>query len=101
MPKKATGASKTRRTTKAKKKTTTKRATKRAIKTATSAAKSGGKLRVRQVRSAIGHAGRFRRTLRALGLRHHQGEVVVVDNPSIRGMVHQVRHLVRVTAEEA
>ncbi|HEX9727820.1 MAG TPA: 50S ribosomal protein L30 [Gemmatimonadales bacterium] len=58
-------------------------------------------LRVKQVRSDSGRTEQMRRTLRALGLRHYQHETVVKDNPSIRGMLHQVRHLVRVTPEEA
>jgi large subunit ribosomal protein L30 len=56
-------------------------------------------LRVTQVRSGIGHAETYRRTLRALGLRHHQDEVAVPDNPSVRGMLTKVRHLVRVREE--
>lgn len=60
---------------------------------------SGGGLRVKQVRSGIGRTASLRRTLRALGLRHHQHEVVVADTPSIRGMLFKVRHLVRVTEE--
>jgi ribosomal protein L30 len=60
-----------------------------------------GRLRVRQVRSGIGHAGTYRRTLRALGLKHHQDETTIADNPSARGMLHKVRHLVSVTPEEA
>ncbi|MEE8191284.1 MAG: 50S ribosomal protein L30 [Gemmatimonadales bacterium] len=56
---------------------------------------------MRQVRSGIGHAAAYRRTLRALGLKHHQDETVVPDNPSTRGMIHKVRHLVSVTPEEA
>ena len=55
------------------------------------------RLAVKQIKSEIGHAETFRRTLRALGLRHHQQTVVVADNPSIRGMLFKVRHLVRVT----
>jgi large subunit ribosomal protein L30 len=44
----------------------------------------------------------MRRTLAALGLRHHQQVVVVPDNASIRGMIYKVRHLVEVApAEEA
>jgi len=96
------------------KKTATKKATKKAAarkpaatraraakpRTAAAAA-SGGKLRVKQVKSGIGHAETYRRTLRALGIRHHQDEVVVPDNPSVRGMVFKVRHLVQVTSEEA
>jgi len=65
-------------------------------------AKAGGRLAVKQVRSGIGHADTYRRTLTALGLRHHQQTVVVEDTPSIRGMLFKVRHLVEVTpAQEA
>ena len=64
-------------------------------------ATGGARLRVKQVRSGIGHAETYRRTLRALGLRHHQAEVVLPDNPSVRGMLTKVRHLVSVTPKEA
>lgn len=56
-----------------------------------------GRLRVKQVRSGIGRPAAHRRTLEAIGLRHHQDVVVVTDTPSIRGMLYQVRHLVEVT----
>jgi large subunit ribosomal protein L30 len=56
-------------------------------------------LRVKQVKSGIGHAETYRRTLRALGLRHHQHEIAVADTPSVRGMLFKVRHLVRVSEE--
>ena len=62
---------------------------------------SGPKLIVKQVRSGIGHAETYRLTLRALGLRHHQDEIVVSDNPSIRGMLTKVHHLVSVRPQEA
>lgn len=55
-----------------------------------------GGLSVKQIRSTSGHAETYRRTLLALGLRHHQQTVVVKDNPSIRGMLFKVRHLVEV-----
>jgi large subunit ribosomal protein L30 len=55
-----------------------------------------GGLRVTQIRSTIGHSETMRRTLRALGLRHHQQSVVVKDDPSVRGMLYKVRHLVDV-----
>lgn len=59
------------------------------------------RLRVRQVRSGIGSAGSMRRTLVALGLKHHQDVVTVPDNPSVRGMLRKVSHLIQVaTAEE-
>ena len=58
---------------------------------------TAGKVRIRQVRSEIGHSWRMRRTLEALGLRHHQDEVVHQDSPSLRGQLKQVRHLIEVT----
>jgi large subunit ribosomal protein L30 len=59
-----------------------------------------GQLRIKQVRSEIGHPEAMRRTLRAIGLRHHQQEVVKPDSPSLRGQLKQVRHLVEVTPVE-
>ena len=53
------------------------------------------------MRSGIGSARTVRGTLTALGLKHHQDEVVVPDNPSIRGMLAKVHHLVSVKPEEA
>lgn len=57
------------------------------------------RIRIRQVRSGLGSPEDQRRTLRALGLKHHQDEVVQVDNAAIRGMIRKVSHLVAV--EEA
>lgn len=54
------------------------------------------RLRIRQIRSGVGSPKRQRATLRALGLKHHQDEVVQPDNPAIRGMVRAVSHLVDV-----
>ncbi len=61
---------------------------------------TGGKVLIEQVRSGIGHSWRMRRTLEALGLRHHQDAVVKQDSPSLRGQLKQVRHLIRVTPVE-
>lgn len=61
---------------------------------------TAGKVRIEQVRSKIGHPERLRRTLEALGLRHHQDVVVKQDSPSLRGQLKQVRHLVKVTPVE-
>jgi large subunit ribosomal protein L30 len=52
---------------------------------------------VRQIRSEIGHPETMRRTLRALGLRHHQQVVRLRNTASIRGMLYKVRHLVEVS----
>ena len=113
MPKKAAGSTKKKATKAAKKTTAKKKTAKKATKAtkapdaapakaaAKPAATKSGRVRVRQVRSGIGHAAPYRRTLRALGLKHHQDETVVPDNPSTRGMIHKVRHLVSATPEEA
>ena len=60
-----------------------------------------GPLRIVQVRSGIGRPAFERRTLEALGLKHHQDSVVKPDHPALRGMLHQVRHLVQVTPAKA
>ncbi len=57
-------------------------------------------LRITQVRSGVGRPDIHRRTLRALGLRWHQQTVTQKDNPAIRGMLFQVRHLVKVEEVE-
>ncbi len=61
---------------------------------------TGGMVRIEQVRSGIGQTATMRRTLAALGLRHHQAVVIQKDTPSLRGMLKQVRHLVQVTPVE-
>jgi large subunit ribosomal protein L30 len=58
-----------------------------------------GRVRVRQVRSAIGYDRSQRATLRGLGLRRMNQVVELEDSPSVRGMIRKVVHLVRV--EEA
>ncbi|HYW08336.1 MAG TPA: 50S ribosomal protein L30 [Longimicrobium sp.] len=57
------------------------------------------KLFITQVKSGVGAPGKHRRTLQALGLKH-QRSVVQEDNSAIRGMIFQVRHLVKVAAAE-
>jgi large subunit ribosomal protein L30 len=59
-----------------------------------------GKVKITQVRSAIGHSWRMRATLAALGLRNHQATVVQQDSASLRGQLKKVRHLVQVTPVE-
>lgn len=57
------------------------------------------KLKVTWTKSAIGFPKDQKETIRALGLRRLNQSVIHVDNPSIRGMIYKVRHLV--TVEEA
>jgi ribosomal protein L15 len=49
---------------------------------AKAAGKTGGKLRVTQVRSKSGRPALHKRTLIALGLRHHQQVIEVNDSPA-------------------
>ena len=53
------------------------------------------KLRITQTKSYSGAPEKHRRTLQALGLKH-QRSVELEDTPAIRGMVFQVRHMVKV-----
>jgi large subunit ribosomal protein L30 len=53
-------------------------------------------LKVTQVKSVIGSLEPHKRTVRALGLKRIRDSRVHEDTPQIRGMVHKVRHLVRV-----
>lgn len=55
-------------------------------------------IRVRLVRSGICTPKDQKATLLGLGLRRLNQEVVRPDTPSIRGMLHKVRHLVEVSA---
>ena len=61
---------------------------------------TSGRVRIKQVRSGIGHSARMRLTLKALGLRHHQAVVILQDSPALRGQIKRVRHLVEVTPVE-
>jgi len=56
-------------------------------------------LKITLVRSPIGSKPKHRATIAALGLRKMQASVVQKDNDAIRGMIHHVKHLVKV--EEA
>ena len=54
------------------------------------------KVRVTQVRSAIGQSERHRGTLRALGLGRIGRSAEHQESPQLAGMLRKVRHLVRV-----
>ncbi|UCF79513.1 MAG: 50S ribosomal protein L30 [Candidatus Eiseniibacteriota bacterium] len=54
------------------------------------------KLRITQVRSAIGRQKNQGVTVRTLGIRRLHHSVVHDDTPQIRGMIARVSHLVRV-----
>ena len=54
------------------------------------------KVRITQVRSAIGRLKNQKMTIKALGIKKVRGAVVHNDTPSIRGMINTVKHLVTV-----
>jgi large subunit ribosomal protein L30 len=59
------------------------------------------KLKITQVRSGIGQSDRHLGTLRALGLGKIGRTAEQGDSPQLRGMLRQVRHLVRVDGKDA
>ena len=59
------------------------------------------KLKITLTRSLIGYKQDQRATVRALGLGKLNSTAVQEDNPTIRGMIHKVEHLVKVEEVEA
>lgn len=53
-------------------------------------------LKITLVKSPIGAVPKHRKTVEALGLRKLNKTVEMPDNPAVRGMIDQVRHLVKV-----
>ena len=53
-------------------------------------------LKVTLVKSTIGAKPKHRKTVEALGLRKLHASNIHNDNPAIRGMLHHVKHLVKV-----
>ena len=54
------------------------------------------RLKITYVRSVIGQKPDQERTVQALGFRRLNQTVEHEDSPQLRGMVHKVRHMVRV-----
>jgi large subunit ribosomal protein L30 len=61
-----------------------------------SGAGTGARVKVKQVRSAIGFNRNQGIVLRSMGLRRIGHTVELADTPETRGMIHKVRHLVEV-----
>lgn len=59
------------------------------------------KLHITWVKSGIGYPKDQKETVKALGLRRLNQSVEREDSASVRGMLHKVRHLVRVEEIEA
>ncbi|MGB2769492.1 MAG: 50S ribosomal protein L30 [Candidatus Zixiibacteriota bacterium] len=55
-----------------------------------------GRLRITQIRSAIGRVKEQKQMVRALGIKRLHQSVEHEDNPAIRGMIQKVKHLVKV-----
>jgi large subunit ribosomal protein L30 len=53
-------------------------------------------IKIKQIKSKIGYQIDQKRTLQALGLHKISQVVEVEDNPSVRGMIAKVHHLVTV-----
>ena len=54
------------------------------------------KLKVTLVKSTIGAIPKHKKTIAALGLKKVNKTVEMPDNAAVRGMIHQVKHLVKV-----
>ena len=59
-------------------------------------AKSAGTIKIKWVVSFIGCTDDMRATIRGLGLRRMHQVVERENSPETRGMIHKVRHLVKV-----
>jgi large subunit ribosomal protein L30 len=57
-------------------------------------------LKLTYYKSAIGRSQDQKDTIRALGFRRLNQTVEKPDNPSVRGMVYKVRHMVRIENED-
>jgi large subunit ribosomal protein L30 len=57
------------------------------------------KLKITQVRSAVGKTDQQQGTIRALGLKRPGHSVLQEDKPEIRGMIRSVEHLIEVEEE--
>jgi large subunit ribosomal protein L30 len=55
-----------------------------------------GRLRITQIRSAIGRVKEQKQMVRALGIKRLYQSVEHEDNPAVRGMIQKVKHLVKV-----
>jgi len=57
----------------------------------------GGTVKVTLVKSPTGFKNNQATVVKGLGLRRIRHTVELKDTPSVRGMIHKVRHLVEVT----
>jgi len=58
-------------------------------------------LKITQLKSTIGSPPKHKRTMKAIGFHRCYETLIKEDTPQLRGMLHQVRHLVTVEEEKA
>ena len=54
------------------------------------------KVKIIQTKSSIGYNKKTKATVKALGLKKINSTVVLNDNDALRGMIHKVKHLIRI-----
>tara|TARA_B100001013_G_C24363635_1_gene345301 strand:- start:227 stop:415 length:189 start_codon:yes stop_codon:yes gene_type:complete len=54
------------------------------------------KVRITQIKSAIGYRHQAKDTLKALGIKKMNSSVIKVVSPAIEGMIASINHLIRV-----
>ena len=54
------------------------------------------KVKITQIKSAIGYRHQAKNTLKALGINKMNGSVVKVVSPAVKGMIVSINHLLKV-----
>ena len=54
------------------------------------------KVKITQIKSAIGYRFQTKNTLIALGIKKMNDSVIKVSSPAIRGMINSINHIVKV-----
>ena len=54
------------------------------------------KVKITQIKSAIGYRNQAKSTLKALGINKMNGSVIKVISPAIEGMISSINHLLKV-----
>ena len=54
------------------------------------------KVKITQIKSAIGYRCQAKDTLKALGIKKMNGSVVKVASPAVQGMITSINHLLKV-----
>ena len=54
------------------------------------------KVKITQIKSAIGYRYQAKDTLKALGIKKMNGSVVKVASPAVKGMISSINHLLKV-----